>query len=79
MRRTPPLSDPPNLIGAVNGIMADLVEYGGGTSSRSLPKHGLTPHPLLHRLLPKLKSVQCFAEVCVFVKCGGSGHEGRCP
>mmetsp|Transcript_40816 Transcript_40816/g.132192 ORF Transcript_40816/g.132192 Transcript_40816/m.132192 type:complete len:195 (-) Transcript_40816:217-801(-) len=77
-----PLADPPSLIVAIQGLMGDVVEFGGGTSSRSLEKTGVPPqYPLLHkrRVLPGLKSVQCFAEACILIKCGGARSEGRCP
>ena len=64
-------------LGAAQGIMADLVEHGNGVSKRTNAKLGIAPSRQLHNVLPRLKSIQCFAESCVFIKCGT--WERRCP
>ena len=68
----------PTFMAAVNGIIADLVDNGGGVSKRTNERLRIAPSPhQLHRVLPQLKAVQCFAESCVFIKCLGT--ERRCP
>ena len=66
----------PTLMAAITDVVTDLVGFSGGVSKRTNQKSKIAP-PLVHGVLPNLKSVQCFAEACAFIKC--SGHESRCP
>ena len=68
----------PSLMHAVWELLAGLVEWGNPTIVRNLVKHKAPRSPLYDaRTLPDLKSIQCYAEACVFIKC--HGRELRCP
>ena len=64
------------LSGALGMLLDDVIEFGGGTSAHSLAKVGIHQSSL-GKLLPRLKSVQCFSEICALLKCGH--WESRCP
>ena len=58
-----------SMIGIVQQLLADLVEFSNPFTSQSNHGSSLPPSTLYSaRHLPGLESIQCFAEVCVFLK-----------
>ena len=59
-----------SFMSTTTALISDLVEFGSKGPRKWLPKRGVHPSTLFHlHLLPRMKSVACFAETCAFTKC----------